>query len=281
MTMNIARKLYYALSPVGRRRARRIFYWPYDAICSLSRRRNPMVPPKGKIFIGSGDFVAQGRHIAGMLTDLTGMQPDMAVLDVGCGIGRAAVALTSVLSDKGRYEGFDIVADGIEWCTSRITPRYSNFRFTHVDLRNDLYNLSTTAEAAQFRFPYPDASFDRVLLTSVFTHMMPDDVLNYLREIRRVLRPSGVCLATFFVIDDHVRRNMAAGSTYFDFRHDFGHYFLLDANVREADVAFDSQWLRQAFDQAGLTLTALHQGTWAGDTTAAHDFQDVAILTNS
>ncbi len=278
--MNIARKLYYALSPVGRRRVRRLVYWPYDTYMSLTRRRDPMVPPKGKIFIGSGDFVAQGRHIAAMLTDLTGMKPDMAVLDVGCGIGRAAVALTSVLSDKGRYEGFDIVRDGIDWCRERITPRHPNFRFTHVDLRNDLYNLSTEAEAADFSFPYPDGSFDRVLLTSVFTHMMPDDMCNYLNEIHRVLRPGGVCLATYFVIDGEALRQMEAGQAYFDFPHDFGHYRLLDANVREADVAFSFEWLRSAFDNAGLSLSAFHRGTWAcAPAATAPDFQDVIILT--
>lgn len=278
--MNIARKLYYALSPVGRRRIRRVVYWPYDTWMSITRRRDPMVPPKGKIFIGSGDFVSQGRHIAGMLTDLTGLTPDMAVLDVGCGIGRAAVALTSVLSDKGCYEGFDIVHDGIDWCRQRITPRHPNFHFTHVDLRNDLYNLSTEAEAAHFRFPYPDGSFDRVLLTSVFTHMMPDDMNNYLREIRRVLRPGGICLATYFVIDAEAESNMKAGRAYFNFTHDFGHYRLLDANVREADVAFSLDWLCRSFEDAELTLTAWHRGTWAcAPAETAPDFQDVVILT--
>lgn len=277
--MNPARKIYYSLSPVWRRRVRRGIYMPYDAWMWVMRRRNPMIPPKGKIFIGSGDFVEQGRRIAGMLTGLTGLTPDMAVLDVGCGIGRAAVALTEILSPEGRYEGFDIVREGIDWCRGRITPRYPNFRFTHVDLRNDLYNLSTDAEAAHFSFPYADASFDRVLLTSVFTHMMPDDVCNYLREIRRVLRPGGVCLATYFVLDDEVLRRMESGHTYFDFRHDYGYYRLLDANVREADVAFDKAWLLQAVADAGLTLEALHRGTWCGaDPATAPDFQDVAIL---
>ena len=277
--MNIGRKIYYALSPVWRRRARRAVYFPYDAWMTLTRRRDPMVPPKGKVFIGSGDFVEQGRRIASMLTSLTGLEPDMAVLDVGCGIGRAAVALTSVLSDKGRYEGFDIVREGIDWCRERITPRYPNFRFTHVDLRNDLYNLSTEAEAAHFRFPYPDNSFDRVLLTSVFTHMMPDDMCNYLHEIHRVLRPGGVCLATYFVLDIDAERRMEAGQTYFNFRHDFIHYRLLDANVREADVAFYDSWLMKAFADASLIPDAIYRGTWAGaPADKAPDFQDVVIL---
>ena len=37
------------------------------------------------------------------------LSPDHRVLDIGCGTGRMAIPLTSFLSKKGSYEGFDIV----------------------------------------------------------------------------------------------------------------------------------------------------------------------------
>src|SRR5262249_6440676 len=52
----------------------------------------------------------------------------------------------------------------------------------------------------EFVFPYADASFDFVFLTSVFTHMLPAEVAQYLREVRRVLRPAGRCPAAFFFL---------------------------------------------------------------------------------
>ena len=52
---------------------------------------------------------------------------------------------------------------------------------------------TTRAEtkASEYTFPYEDGEFDVVVLTSVFTHMLPDDVAHYLDEIARVLKPGG------------------------------------------------------------------------------------------
>ena len=97
--------------------------------------------------------------------------------------GRIALALTEYLAPSARYEGFDVVEAGITWCRDEITPRYPNFRFTHVDLYNRSYNPGGRVHAAEMRFPYGDEQFDFVYLTSVFTHMLPADVERYLGEV--------------------------------------------------------------------------------------------------
>lgn len=86
--MNFLRSAYYALPPV-------------DLIESVSRTRDPMVPPRGRIFIRSGDFVKAGTDIKDQLIELGGLQPHHRVLDVGCGMGRVAVPLTQYLGEKG------------------------------------------------------------------------------------------------------------------------------------------------------------------------------------
>src|SRR5438132_6976996 len=142
-------------------------------------RRDPMVPPAVMLFDGcrtAEEFIQSGQDVLRLCIDSGGLQPDSAILDVGSGNGRTAVALTKFLNPAGRYEGFDVVAEGIEWCTKKITPRCPNFRFRHVDVRNDSYNRRGTTTAALFRFPYDDDSFDLVVLMSVFTHMRPDDL---------------------------------------------------------------------------------------------------------
>lgn len=45
----------------------------------------------------------------------------------------------------------------------------------------------------------------------MFTHLSPADRDNYLREIRRVLRPGGRCFATFFLLDVEAEQAMAQG----------------------------------------------------------------------
>lgn len=199
--MQLLRKLYYALTPNARLLARRLFFFPYDFYSYLFKSEKELVPPRGMIFIGSGDFVKQGNHLLQLVIDLTGLSPEGSILDIGCGIGRLAVPLTGYLNHQGHYEGFDIVKTGIDWCNKNIASKYPNFHFLWINLKNDLYNLSTKQESTSFIFPYSKNSFNSIVLTSVFTHMMPKDVKHYLSQISNVLHPNGKCMATFFILN--------------------------------------------------------------------------------
>src|SRR4026209_2090482 len=78
----------------------------------------------------------------------TNLQPHEDVLDVGCGVGRVALALSGFLT--GRYEGFDVDPALIAWCPQPIA--LPNFGFTHVDLFNQSYT-PRGAPASAFTFP--------------------------------------------------------------------------------------------------------------------------------
>lgn len=277
-SMNWKRRLYYALSPKMRRLARRLYYYPVDLYEGISGKRDEITPPKGKIFIGPGDFKRLGEKLTQDFIRYGGLQNQHRVLDIGCGIGRIAIPLTKFLSKEGSYEGFDIVEDGIDWCSERITPKFPNFKFKHIPLRNDLYNLTTNSQAAQFVFPYDSNQFDFIILTSVFTHMQDKEVENYLKEIARVLKIGGKCFATFFIIDEASREYLGQTDKPF-FTHDYGHYLLHDSTVKDANIAFTKSYIDQISSQAGLKISAFHPGWWAGrDKSASVDFQDVLIF---
>ena len=157
-------------------KARRLLMDAFDRLRNLK----PMIPPESKIFVGNGDFEEIGREFKDHLVKLAGLKPNHRVLDIGCGIGRMAVPLTSYLSPQGSYWGIEIVKEGIRWCGSHITPRYPNFRFMHADIYNKFYNPTGPLAASKYRVPFDDKSFDVVFLTSVFTHMLPDDLVHYL-----------------------------------------------------------------------------------------------------
>lgn len=276
--MNLLRKIYYALSPQMRFLVRRICYFPIDCFDGITGKRDQLTPPKGLIFIGSGDFREQGERLLGILRQYGAVTPQSHILDVGCGIGRLAVPLTRFLDSKGRYDGFDIVKKGIDWCNKHIAPNYPNFHFLHVDLKNDLYNLATEQKASQFIFPYPDNAYDCVVLTSVFTHMLPADVNNYLAQIERVLTPGGKCVATFFLINEAIGQQMKSGKSYFNFSHQHEGYALLDEKVREANIAFDETYLKQMITDNRLHLNGIYYGSWSGTVETSPDFQDLLVL---
>ena len=85
-------------------------------------------------------------------------------------------------------------------------PAPSRFRFAVADVHNGQYNPDAETQASEYTFPYGDEEFDVVVLTSVFTHMLPDDVAHYLDEIARVLKPGGRTLITWFLLNEETER---------------------------------------------------------------------------
>jgi len=277
------RRFYYLLSPGLRRLVRRIYYYPLDLYNAITGNRHHMVPPKGKIFTGSGDFLRDGRKLVEQFKEYGGLQPDQRVLDIGCGIGRVAIPLTGVLTEQGSYEGFDVVQEGIDWCRKKIIPRYPHFNFQYIPLKNDLYNLATDQTAASISFPYQDQSFDFIASISVFTHMLPSETTHYFTEIARVLKPSGRCFATFFILGES-RVQLFEEDAIALFKHDRTlngtRYFLHDPKVATANLGYQYTWLAKALEANGLEMVGWYPGWWAGDIdrSEALNFQDVLII---
>jgi ubiquinone/menaquinone biosynthesis C-methylase UbiE len=275
--MNL-RPLYYAISPNLRLLVRKIYYYPTDVLDFARGRKNKYVPNKGDIFVGSGDFEAQGKYHLKVLKEMAGLQTNHSVLDVGCGIGRAAVPLTQFLTKEGNYEGFDVVKKGILWCQKNITKDFPNFNFQHVSLHNDLYNL-TNQKADSFIFPYKDNSFDTVFLFSVFTHMQPLEVQHYLNEISRVLKPKGKCLSTFFVYDDEIERKISENNGVFSFPYQKENYRLMNEKVPSANIAFNETYLLDMIKSSNLKLENKIYGSWANrQNDDLFDFQDILVF---
>ena len=260
---------------------RRITYLPSDIFLKITGKKENLMPPQGMIFTESGDFIKQGETFLKYFIDLGRLKPDQSVLDVGSGIGRMAIPLTKYLSETGKYEGFDIVKKGIKWCSKNITANYPNFNFKYINLKNSLYNLSSNQEASQITFPYKDNCFDFVFLTSVFTHMLPSDVENYLNEINRVLKKSGICFVTFFILDKESEEFMAKNNS-FNFLFKKGNYCLMDETVPEANVAYNYDYLLNTFNDIGLRIKSEHRGYWPRRPKKdSLNFQDILILEKS
>ena len=229
---------------------------------ALRRRRDPLTPPRRLAFVGSGDFRTAGEEFRELFVDLADLRPDEDVLDVGSGVGRVAVGLTGWL--QGRYEGIDVVQRGIKWCQQAITPRYPNFHFQVADLYNRHYNPEGRVPASEYRFPFDDRSFDFVLMTSVFTHLLPADRNNYISEIARVLRPNGRCFGTFFLLDDEAGRRVREGRDAIGFRFQRPGFRTNNERIPEAAVAYEEADVRQEWELNGLQIAAVRYGSWSG-----------------
>jgi SAM-dependent methyltransferase len=191
-----------------------------------------------------------------------GLLPEHRVLDIGCGIGNLALGLSDYL--RGGYDGFDIHRPAVAWCQQAITPRHPTFRFHHADLASRAYNAKGQLAASAFTFPLPSQSFDFVFLGSVFTHLLPDAVEQYIREIGRLLAPGGVCVASYFLLNDQTRSGVDAGTSFMSFpiRHPSGSCRLHDAAKPESAVALEEAFVTRAHERAGLCIRGVRRGGW-------------------
>ncbi len=219
----------------------------------LNAKVDHMVPPPDEgIAVGGGNFLQIGYEMLRLLLAYGGISPASSILDVGCGIGRVAIPLTQFLSSDGRYEGFDIVPSMIEWCQARITPTYPNFGFKCIDAANTFYNPHGAVQSSGLRFPYEDATFDLVFLTSVFTHMLPEDVRRYLAEIARVLKHNGRLFTTVYLLNEESMRLIAEGRSPIVPGEDLGGYRVRLADTPEESVFYDDAVFSGLLRDAGL-----------------------------
>ena len=118
------------------------------------------------------------------------------LLDWGCGCGR----VTSLFLRNSPIEeihGCDVDGQAIAWCSANLTK--GHFRRTEPHPPT----------------PYADGTFDAIISFSVFTHLTRDVQKEWLREMRRVLKPGGIFLASVhgefaasFSDDSSVRRDL-------------------------------------------------------------------------
>jgi ubiquinone/menaquinone biosynthesis C-methylase UbiE/peptidoglycan hydrolase CwlO-like protein len=258
---------------------RPFFYFAMDTVDLLLGRRDKLTPPRRMISIGEGDFKKIGEEFLRYFIELGSLKPNETVLDVGCGIGRMAAPLTKYMDKNGSYEGFDIVKKDIDWCKKKISRRYYNFHFQLAHIYNKHYNPEGKYKAAEYTFPYKNKSYDFVFLTSVFTHMLPQEMENYISEIARVLKKDGRCLITFFLLNEESLKLIETKKSTLDFKYVFEEYHTIDKDTSEAAVAYEEQFIRRLCGKYGLKIKEpVYYGSWSGRK-GFSSYQDIIIAT--
>jgi len=245
----------------------------------IRRKKLNGYPPKRLNFVGNSSFKAVGDEFFGYFKGIGQLKKSDIVLDVGSGIGRMAIPLTHYLTE-GELYGFDIYKKGVKWCQKNISPKFPNFNFEYVDLYNKYYNKKGKIKAEDFEFPYEDNKFDFIYATSVFTHMLPEEVKQYFSEIKRVLKKDGRCLLTFFGINENKKILIENGYSKCDFKYEFSkNCFYSHKNVPEAETAYSEEWIIKQFEKIECQSPKIYNGSWSGQKDS-YSYQDIFIGTN-
>ena len=259
---------------------RKMYMAPVDLADRLLGRHDPGLPPKAHVFTGASlDFAASGKRTLETICSITGANQSSHFLDVGCGIGRLAIAMPDFLEANGGYEGFDIVPEGIEWCKQHILGPHDNIHFTLADIYNKEYNPKGSKQSADYQFPYADETFDVAVLISVFNHMLPIDVDRYVGEIARVLKKNGRICASCYIMTPESLQLMTSGRGTVHFKHNLGSHWIHSGRVPELGIAYDERYLRGIYSKHGLSDPPdIYFGRWCGRPTGL-DVQDVVVAT--
>ena len=243
----------------------------------LTSTQFPMPPMPIRIMQEDDTRLLQtGADLARLLYEF-GLTSESSLLDVGSCYARVPLGLLSATDYRGSYLGFDVLRKQVSWCQDVLTPAAPNFSFEHIDVRNDRYNPAGTVDPLQLRFPTGIASVDFICLFSIFTHFYRADIEHYLAEFRRVLKPGGTAVTTWFLYDA-ARSPLITGED-----SAYRMTYELDASTRYNDsedplraIAFDEALVRSMVAAAGLEVAAIHRGTWCGE--PGKIFQDLVIL---
>lgn len=236
-----------------------------------------LVPPAAELkvlrsFASKRNFKRAGRRFR-KAAKAFGLEPHHRVLDVGCGPGRFAVALSGYLNEQGSYVGLDVSREAIDICNRFIGSKLPRFDFVWAEVANPRYSDQATVRASDYRVPFEDESFDFAFSNSLFTHLLPADARHYIGEIGRVLKPGGRSFNTIFLLNDEARELLARDNPTHVVPYEVdGVAQVKDRERPEAWIAVEEEFIREAHQAARLRIEETRYGAWPGRETPGVGF---------
>jgi SAM-dependent methyltransferase len=219
----------------------------------MNSREIPLPPIELRRSIGSEDPAIfdnpDGKFIFGDKIDPAHYA---RVFDFGCGCGRVARQLLQQKVVPEKYVGIDLNKKAIDWCVENLSPINEKFSFRHHNIYNAGLNPSSISQVLPFYIR--DKQFSLVNATSVFTHVIEENVEFYLNEISNILDRDGIFRSTWFLFN----------KKFFPFMQEYQNALYINLTDPTNAVVFDSDWLRAKMKEANLSIYKIHPPSTRG-----------------
>lgn len=204
-----------------------------------------------KILRNHNSFIELGKSTIAELSSKNYMTPSSQVLELGCGCGRNAIALSQFLDQSGRYVGQDVDPEMISWCQKKLGN--DRFSFHHANLFSKVYNPKG-GDIVEYSFPVMDQSITIIFSVSVFSHLLYKDAVHYVRESKRTLVPGGYLHMTLFILD-FLKDRLGDRWT---FAHQLDNCYIESLRYPEAAVAYDLSTITEILTSNGFSIAEIY-----------------------
>jgi len=179
---------------------------------------------------------------------------DSRIVDIGVGCGRYAHHLRDYEFKgqrfAGHYYGIDIDDEMLAWCRNKFDAgRFSFIKSSH---QSATY-LNQDSDRSFFRIPLDDGAVDLVFSTSLYTHLLEEELRNYTNEAYRILG-DGKAMAMYTFCIDYPPPTLNDRHT---FSHTMGAARVESIKNPEAAVAYESAFLIEMCKQAGFRRASI------------------------
>lgn len=219
---------------------------------------------------------------------LANLGPSSVTLDFGCGLGRLASAFAAAGAGIGTYLGWEPEPAARHWLQGAYESLEA-FEFGGETLSPELNYITqqNSREAMGVRTgAVPNElgweSFlkgrgvDLVWSHSVFTHMWPEDAVANLSLLKNSCNPGAVMIHTWLILDDFALAGLSQGMTDRSLPFEIGGIRTLSRNNPLDCTAYPIALLKDVYSQAGIEVTDLLYGSWAGRGNGV-TYQDIVV----
>lgn len=198
-----------------------------------------------------------------------------SILELGCHHGRTAIGLAYYLKKPAKYFGIDVMKKQIDWANNHFDS--SIFKFVHADIYHEIFNPKGSIKCVEYVFPFKEKSFDLIFAASVFTHLFPQEVEHYFKEIYRTLKDNGNALLSFCLFNNSIPQKTINLDIYsFQYPLDQNrNVFIKEKMSPTKAVAYKYEFIKTLCKKANLKIKKVFYGYFRKDNPNGYNEQDL------